>query len=519
MKKHKGGTAKTTKAVKSYLKKTHGVRTGEELHKQRKLKRAFKNAVSKDFVRKQTSEEKRREYYTKKWRYAIKYVLRAVRAVRNIKRMKGGEFTPETLEPNLLRKKIAEYSYSTWAATYARNYVGKDLECDQTIKQSLDNIDTEVNTARSHARNSNAIGFQFRFEQVPPCYESIILLPSSARDEAKVELLTDFLKYLEYFEGMPHEVIGSFASAVRLTKKKKGEYIYKKGDEAENFYVVLSGTLSIILCQLGIDFTVTRIEKGGQFGEYDLDEGHKRQHDIMALTDCILLRIHKDDYHPILKEAHAMEMKKKMSIFQSMPIFSNASREELLQLANVADIKRYTENSIIAKEGHMAQFLYIVTDGDCQSVMKIKNDPGTIARMPHRAKRQLLLKVQDLGEGITFGETVLFDKEVPHGSSRPVLKYPASLIAPVYAEIMIIPRKRVAQGLNESTLSVLRELATESQRLYAKEENQRKYHQDNTWRRKKLKILKPLLSDAQFELSIKYDEYNMGLRPEKETRG
>ena len=84
---------------------------------------------------------------------------------------------------------------------------------------------------------------------------------------------------------------------------------------------------------------------------------------------------------------------------------------------------------------------------------------------------------------------------------------------------MIIPRKRVAQGLNESTLSVLRELATESQRLYAKEENQRKYHQDNTWRRKKLKILKPLLSDAQFELSIKYDEYNMGLRPEKETRG
>ena len=131
-----------------------------------------------------------------------------------------------------------------------------------------------------------------------------------------------------------------------MTKKKKGEYIYKKGAEAEKFSVVLSGTLSIIVCQLGIDFTVTRIEKGGQFGEYDLDEGHKRQHDIMALTDCILLRIHKDDYHPILKEAHAMEMKKKMSLFQSMPIFSNASREELLQLANVADIKRYTEELV-----------------------------------------------------------------------------------------------------------------------------------------------------------------------------
>ena len=46
MKKHKGGTAKTTKAVKSYLKKTHGVRTGEELHKQRKLKRAFNAQTS-----------------------------------------------------------------------------------------------------------------------------------------------------------------------------------------------------------------------------------------------------------------------------------------------------------------------------------------------------------------------------------------------------------------------------------------------------------------------------------------
>jgi len=198
-----------------------------------------------------------------------------------------------------------------------------------------------------------------------------------------------------------------------------------------------------------------------------------------------------------------------------MPIFNNSSQEELVKLANVAKIKRYKENSVVAKEGHRAQFLYIVTDGDCQSIKKINNDPYTIARLPHRAQRRLLLKVQELGEGMTFGETVLFDELDAHGLPLQILKYPASLVTPVYTEICVIPRESVSKVLGEATLTVLCETAKESQKLYNTEDIQHMYHRDNVWRRKRSKILKPLLSKEQYTLTIQNDENNMGLKPER----
>ena len=40
----------------------------------------------------------------------------------------------------------------------------------------------------------------------------------------------------------------------------------------------------------------------------------------------------------------------------------------------------------------------------------------------------------------------------------------------------------------------------------------KKMHQDNKWRRKKAKVLLPLLSDTQFKLMKKNDEFNQGYK-------
>ena len=114
---------------------------------------------------------------------------------------------------------------------------------------------------------------------------------------------------------------------------------------------------------------------------------------------------------------------------------------------------------------------------------------------------------------MTFGETVLFDPVLdPLGKKWfPRLKYPASLVSEAYAEVTLIPRKKLLDALPEETKVVLRSVAAESSHLYHKPKVQKAVHGDNRWRRKRAKVLKGIISDTQRTLMEKNDSINMGL--------
>ena len=48
---------------------------------------------------------------------------------------------------------------------------------------------------------------------------------------------------------MPKEIILQFASVVHMVRKPSGVPMYKAGDKAENFYIVLAGKLMIMIQQ------------------------------------------------------------------------------------------------------------------------------------------------------------------------------------------------------------------------------------------------------------------------------
>jgi CRP-like cAMP-binding protein len=501
--------------VQQYMKKTKNVRSGKEQKVMRSLKRAFRKASLKTFVRKENSGDKRTEFWTRKWQIAIKHVLKAVRGVRAVRLLKGGEFTTDTLEPNLLRRRVTQYSYSTWAASYDRSH--SHARVDEG-SNDMNKLGHAIQKERHHVRNqenlsTGKIGFNFQLQKVPVAYRQLLETPPSRRTPATLELLYDYFKQLDYFNGMPKSLTLKLAKFFHLIEKKAGSYVYKLNDSAEDFFVVLSGTLNIVMNQLGIDFIVAKLFEGGQFGEHDLVESHNRQHDIMAVTDCILLKISRDEYFPIYHGVCEDEMRKKIKLLYSMPIFTKLSQEELRNLAHICEIRRYKEKSVIAKEDHIAQFLFIINDGHCKSIMRITNDQETLAHNPGRARRNLLVNVQELGEGMTFGETVLFDPVVdPLGKKWfPRLKYPASLVSEAYAEVTLIPRTKLLDVLPEETKAVLRSVADESSHLYDKLKVQKTVHSDNRWRRKRAKVLKGLISDTQRALMEKNDSINMGL--------
>ena len=152
--------------------------------------------------------------------------------------------------------------------------------------------------------------------------------------------------------------------------------------------------------------------------------------------------------------------------------------------------------------------------------MKVKNDHTTIEASGRRAGRNLLVEIQELGEGMTFGETVLFDDPPTKDSNGrrkyvPRLKYPGSLVSNAYAEIMVIPRtvfdtNSKNRKISEHAVELIRSTAAQTKLLYAKPIIEHKLQQDNIWRRKRSKVLLPLLSDTQFKLMKMNDKFNQG---------
>ena len=72
------------------------------------------------------------------------------------------------------------------------------------------------------------------------------------------------------------DIITRLSAAVHVIRKPAGYVMYKAGDPADCFYIVLSGKLVIVLQQLGIDFVVATIKDGGQFGEHDMVEHEQK---------------------------------------------------------------------------------------------------------------------------------------------------------------------------------------------------------------------------------------------------
>ena len=72
------------------------------------------------------------------------------------------------------------------------------------------------------------------------------------------------------------DIITRLSAAAHVVRKPAGYVMYKAGDSADCFYIVLPEKLVIVLQQLGIDFVVATIKDGGQFGEYDMVEHEQK---------------------------------------------------------------------------------------------------------------------------------------------------------------------------------------------------------------------------------------------------
>ena len=83
------------------------------------------------------------------------------------------------------------------------------------------------------------------------------------------------IKSQEVFSFLRPDQVNTISDAAQRMTVKAGDFVYKKGDKAEDFFVVLDGEVSLRLpSQGGLSLVIDQVGKGDFFGG---PLGHKRR--------------------------------------------------------------------------------------------------------------------------------------------------------------------------------------------------------------------------------------------------
>lgn len=112
------------------------------------------------------------------------------------------------------------------------------------------------------------------------------------------------LKQIPLFKGLSKRALSELSARMRPLSVKKGETIFRKGSEGTTLYVILEGSVKIVLpSRLGDEMIVTIFKKGDFMGEMALLDQMPRSADAVAMASSKLLLLNRGDFLEFLRNS------------------------------------------------------------------------------------------------------------------------------------------------------------------------------------------------------------------------
>ena len=112
----------------------------------------------------------------------------------------------------------------------------------------------------------------------------------------------NFLRGVHLFQSLSHDDSESLSASLKRRLLKKGEALFRKGDEGTSLYIVKSGSVKIVLpSDLGDEVAPAILSEGDCFGEMALLDGMPRSADAVALEPSELLALNQKNFLAFLK--------------------------------------------------------------------------------------------------------------------------------------------------------------------------------------------------------------------------
>ena len=137
--------------------------------------------------------------------------------------------------------------------------------------------------------------------------------------------LTSFLQYLEVLKLLPNAMV------------------FKKGDHGDAMFLVLGGEVRARVMVGGQESTLATMTVGECFGEMAVIDEGPRSADVIANTDCLLLKVSGDALKKVFREAPAL----------AAPFLLGLSKTISTRVRTIT--KRYEDSILFARTANQAQ--------------------------------------------------------------------------------------------------------------------------------------------------------------------
>jgi CRP/FNR family cyclic AMP-dependent transcriptional regulator len=111
----------------------------------------------------------------------------------------------------------------------------------------------------------------------------------------------DLIKNNELFYGFTDGEIALLAHQSKLKKFKKDVFIIQEGENSHEMFLIKQGKVNVMLNNAnGKELILSTYHEGDLFGELSLLDGRPRSANVVALENCQLLVVHKQDFYDII---------------------------------------------------------------------------------------------------------------------------------------------------------------------------------------------------------------------------
>ena len=140
---------------------------------------------------------------------------------------------------------------------------------------------------------------------------------------------------------------------------KANSEIFKQGAPAGCFYILRSGTCDVIINGEKKDI----LQKGNYFGDTAILYGTNRECTVKASTDCYVWIMEKKNFKKVIEHILHITYEDNNSSMGKIPLFSIASNDQRIKLANYIFRETHLENKTVFEKGNISSCIYILKDG------------------------------------------------------------------------------------------------------------------------------------------------------------
>lgn len=277
----------------------------------------------------------------------------------------------------------------------------------------------------------------------------LLRIPSYKRTQENLETIFKYASNFKFFQELSEredslKLQYDCCRVLTVSTYLADEFICKKGDEADSFYLIIKGRVVIIseetpvypdsnnFIQTGQDELVSEsraltprsnysqqkptevaiLTSGQSFGEMALINNGPRYFSVKTLEPCILAVLNKDDYHTIAR-VHEKQIIEKIEFIRNMEAFKNWTKIAVQKLSYFFKTQNYRKGNIVYKETDPATDIYIIKEGEFLFTQKFKVEAGEknegeifgqlTKKVPKKVFRKKVLKIVVKQKGEIFG--------------------------------------------------------------------------------------------------------------------